>query len=224
MLELHIDSSMTDEGYVIAYATGDSDRKLKLKVSKGNKHYYYDISGVDDAYPLQMGNGDYRLSLCELITDNRYRVARTKPIRVYIPNPMAPFLHYNQFVPPCAPAIEVAKGLQGSSRSTTITEIKRFMYGFTYDYVRSLAMDQRSLPDVDRCFKWRRGTCLELASLAAGMLRECRIPTRLVIGHMGKQHHSWCEIYNQYRWRSYDPALEIQDIQPQGAYHRERFY
>jgi len=97
-----------------------------------------------------------------------------------------------------------------------------FKRNFIYDYIGAILAARQKFgpPDLEGCWKKKKGTCYNLAALLTAMLRICGIPACLVVGKAGKTNHAWVEVNG----KIYDPTKELQGSKKELKYIAERYY
>lgn len=204
----------------IAYNTA-SDKKLKVIVKKDEKQVTYNLKndGTVESFPLQFGNGDYKVSVLENVNGNKYKYVKSETVKLSLENPNDIYLasvqniHWNEEMAAIKKAAELTKGLKKDSDK--IKEIYQFaVNNFTYDYEKLKTLKNDYLPDIDETLKTRTGICYDYASLMAAMLRSQGIPTKLVKGYAEKVdgYHAWNEIYDESKgkWIIVDATYDSQ--------------
>lgn len=226
---LCVDASHAEQGYIQACA--QSSNKLKLRISKGDVTYTYDLNGKGtyEVFPLQMGSGEYVCSLYQNVQGNKYSKDAQIKLSVQLDDENAAFLcpsqyvNYTQESAAVAASEEICAGLQTDREK--VEAIRKFMVrGFTYDYVRALTSPPSYLGDVEGCFESRMGLCQDLAVVAACMLRVQGIPTQLVIGYAGKVYHAWNNVLIDGEYQRLDITAELSGLSKNTVYTAERYY
>jgi hypothetical protein len=71
---VNIDKGAINSGYIKIGYTSDSGEIIKVMIQKDDNKYVYNLrsDGVMENYPLQMGNGDYKITVLENIAGNSY--------------------------------------------------------------------------------------------------------------------------------------------------------
>lgn len=226
---LSVDASHADQGYILARAQSSS--KLKLRISRGDVTYTYDLSGAGEyeVFPLQMGSGEYVCSLYQNVQGNKYSKDAEIRLSVQLGDENAAFLCPSQYVnytresAAVAASEEICAGLQTDREK--VEAIREFMKrGFTYDYVRALTSPPSYLGDIEGCFETRMGLCQDLAAVAACMLRVQGIPTQLVIGYAGEIYHAWNSVFVDGEYQLFDITAELGGFSKNTVYTAERYY
>lgn len=199
------------------YFRVSSDKESKLRVTKDNMSYTYDIRQNEITIPLQMGSGTYQIRAYRWLSGKRYMQADYAEIRVRLRSADAPFLHSNVYVDYTDSDFERV-GLK------SIPEIKNYVvHNFAYDYVKTAMLkDRKVLPDIRRCIRNHKGICQDLAASAVALFRVNKIPAKLVIGYADKNYHAWVKYWDN-GWILFDPTNEIRKIKAK-KYTAERWY
>lgn len=224
-----VDATYAGKGYIQVKAK--SSKALKLRISKGDTTYTYDLNGEDryEVFPLQMGSGAYTCSLYEKVKGSRYSQKAKIKLSVTLEDEQAAFLCPNQYVwytqdsPAVAASMEICGGLQTDREK--VSAIKDYMVrGFAYDYVRALTISETYLGDVDGCFESRLGLCQDLAVVAACMLRVQGIPTQVVIGYVDQEYHAWNNVFVDGAYKRLDITAALSGFSSGRVYTAERYY
>ena len=214
------DTSLVSSGVVkISYSL--NIKKLKVLVEKNDKRYSYNLKndGTVESFPLQMGNGDYKVSILENIDGNKYKYVSTETINLDLKDQKLVYLtstqninwNYNMAV--IKKAEELTKGL--SNDSEKIKAIYNYILNnHEYDFDKLSKLSTDYLPNIDSFQKSGKGICYDYASTLAGMLRSINIPTKLVKGYSTnvKGFHAWNEVYNKSsdKWILIDTTYDSQ--------------
>ena len=69
-----IDTSTVKDGYFVANYAGGTEKRIKVMVENGTEKYTYDLknNGENEVYPLQMGDGKYRIRVLRNISGTKY--------------------------------------------------------------------------------------------------------------------------------------------------------
>lgn len=197
-----VDYSNSSDGY-ISVCWADSGKRVKLRLTYGDKVYDHDVSGggVTEYFPISCGSGDYTIQLYEQTEGNKYRKALEQQITVQLKSDVAPFLYPNKYVDFSKKSDCVRKAAELCAGKTD--EIERLAAIFqwitdnvTYDKQLAATVQSGYIPDPDRTLEKKTGICFDYASLMAAMARSQDIPTRLVIGYAADNiYHAWNEVY-----------------------------
>lgn len=214
--------------------------RYKVAISKGSETYYYDYIGPGtEFYPLQLGNGEYKVSLLKNISDTKYMVIHKDTVRVTLDNENVVYLQsiqnvrYETGMKAVLKADELADGL------TNTMDKVRAVYHYIvsnveYDYNFAPMVDKPYIPDIEKTFITRKGICYDFASLFAAMLRTQGIPVKLVKGYSDNidGYHAWNEVLIDGSWvtidATYDATMKglkkVDMIKDKSEYKPERYY
>jgi transglutaminase-like putative cysteine protease len=197
-----IDASNVSEGYIMVKYKG-SNSKVKLQITGPDQvTYTYDLHGGYEVFPLTAGDGSYTVSVFENVSDNQYATAQSETVSVELSNKFGPYLYPSQYVNFTADSLPVAKAEELAKNCDSDLEVVSAVYNyiidnFSYDYDKAASVKSGYLPVVDDVFKSNTGICFDYTAVIATMLRTQGIPTRLEVGYMGEQYHSWVSIYTK---------------------------
>ncbi len=228
---LTVDSSHAQDGYIMAKAE-KSDKRLKLRIAKDGQTLTYDLNGEGEyeVFPLQMGSGTYECSLFRNASGKKYAQDGKVSVEAELSSEYAAFLCPNQYVSytPDTPVValgeEICGGLSGAKEK--LEAVREYMKSrYTYDFDKAKKVKSGMLPDIDGCYESGMGICQDLAALSACILRTQGVPTKLVIGYVGKNYyHAWNGVIIDGEEILYDPTLELGAIPTDQRYTVERFY
>jgi transglutaminase-like putative cysteine protease len=197
-----IDYSNADDGYVIASYGGDNP-KVKLMIEKGDTTYKFDLktTGVDEVFPLTMGDGVYKIGVYENVSGTKYAMALNTSVTVALTDPLTPYLYPNQYVNFDAGSAAVAKARELAAGAPSHLDVVANIYNYvvenvSYDTEKADTVQQGYLPVVDETLASGKGICFDFAALMSAMLRSQNIPTRLEVGYVsGGVYHAWISVY-----------------------------
>lgn len=212
-----VDASHSDQGYIMVKHK-KSSKRLKLRISLGKATLTYDLNrdGEFEVFPLQLGDGKYKVQVFENVSGKKYSTASTVAFNVKVEDPLLPFLYPSQYIWYTPDSMAVAKGRELCEGLTTESEkvgaIYHFMIDhFTYDYVRAEEVQTNTsyLPVVDSVLEEKKGICFDISAMVACMLRTQNIPVQMVIGYADKTYHAWNNILVDGKWYRYDVTADI---------------
>ena len=95
-----IDLTNRNEGYITVSSDKVPDKKIKVLVSKDDQKYYYDFTAQDafTTYPLQLGDGVYKIAVFENVQDDKYAQVTATETDVELQNDFDPYLISSQIV------------------------------------------------------------------------------------------------------------------------------
>ncbi|NCB41951.1 MAG: transglutaminase domain-containing protein [Clostridia bacterium] len=206
-------------GIVSAYYENETDQRLKILVEKMGEKYYYDLNntGKLENFPLQLGEGNYTVTLFENVSTNLYKKILSKSFFVDFNEANLTYLQsvqgidWNGAILAIGTAGELIK-----DKSTDLEKVKA-IYNYVvanvqYDYEKVNSITPEYLPDIDQTLRLKKGICYDFASTLAGMLRSVGIPTKLVKGYTANinAYHAWNEIYIDGVWVVVDASYDSQ--------------
>ncbi len=199
-----IDASNAEDGYIKVKYLKETTKKLKVIIEKGTSKYTYDLNGTGayDAYPLQMGDGKYKVRVFENISGNKYAVKQTTTVDVKLKDANSPFLTSNQYVNYTETSDAIKKAKELTEGKTTDFEKLDAIYNYVitnivYDTEKAKTVKSGYLPKIDDILKSNKGICFDYSSVMAAMLRSQNIPAKLVTGYSSNlsAFHAWNEVY-----------------------------
>jgi hypothetical protein len=199
-----IDGSNVKDGIVGVHYVNETNKKVKLLIQKEEHKYTYNLKGDGkmESFPLQMGNGEYRISILENVEGNKYRYLLTETVLAELKDGKSVYLNsvqninWNPEMEAVRLADELTEGLKNDEEK--IKAVYNYLVdNFKYDYDKLDKLSYDYLPDIESFNKSKKGICYDFASLFAGMLRSVGIPTKLVKGYTEgiKGYHAWNEVY-----------------------------
>lgn len=200
-----IDASHAADGYVMVKYTGDIP-KLKVRLMTPGRTYDYDLikRGDYEVYPLQAGNGEYRVRVMENLTGNQYAELFAATIQVRLKDEFTPFLYPNQYVSYTAASNAVKTSFDLCVGAKTDLQKIQAIYAYIvgtirYDEQKAQTVKSGYLPDVDAVLRSKKGICFDYATLLCAMLRAQGLPVKLIIGTVapGDLSHAWNLVYTK---------------------------
>lgn len=208
----------------ILYNTG-TEKKLKLIVQHDTQRYIYNLNSEARyvSFPLQMGDGNYSISIYENTSGTKYRKVYATSGTLDLEDQNVVYLNSIQQVEWTGndAAIAFANRLLYDYKlqkygitstygtkylpvniSLSDTEIIDLYYGWVvqnlkYDYDKIHTLKYDYIPDIDMILEARSGICYDYSVLLAAMLRSQGIHARLIKGYTSwtDVYHAWNEIY-----------------------------
>jgi len=246
-----VDYSHTDEGYVMARYTGQTEKRLKLRVIGPTTTYTYNLP-VDQwtVFPLSDGSGAYQTAIYINTHDSKYALVMTAQFDVELKDEFAPFLRPNQYVDYTDAVNTVEKGALLCAELTHPLEKVAAVYDFVvstlhYDKERAATVKSGYLPVLDEVLAEGKGICFDYAALMTAMLRSQEVPCKLVVGYAGQTYHAWISVWTEengwvdgaiffdgHVWKRMDPTFassqmrspEIMEFIENGSYTVKYLY
>lgn len=198
-----IDYSNVSDGYVMAKFTAASDKRLVVQTAGPTTTYTYNLTAGEWAtFPLSDGNGSYKVTVLENVTDKKYAVVLSVTVQVTLKDEFAPFLRPNQYVDYATAAKTIDKAAElTKGESDPLKKVEK-IYDFvvktlSYDKEKAKTVKSGYLPVLDDVLAAKKGICFDYASLMAGMLRSQGVPCKLVVGYAGKAYHAWINVWTE---------------------------
>ena len=214
-------TSGLDSGIMKVSFNADSDKKFKVLVEKNGKNvsYILENDGTVESFPLQLGNGEYKISVMENIEGDKYKYVSTENVNLQLDDPKEIYLasiqniNWNSDMAAIKKAGELTRGLKSDKEK--VTAIYNYIIShISYDSDKFSKLKGDYLPDIDGTLAAGKGICYDYASVFAAMLRSEGIPAKLVKGYSENVsgYHAWNEVYNSKtgKWEIYDTTYDSQ--------------
>ncbi len=199
---LIIDTSHTDQGYIMAKYNGNASKASVQITGTDNITYKYFFNPSDTfvSLPLTSGDGPYTIQGYENITGSQYAVLFKETIQVSLASEFLPFLYPNQYVSFTSDSLAVHTASEIVKDAVSDLDAVKKIYHYIiknihYDSQKAQSVSIGYLPDVDTTLTTKSGICFDYAALTAAMLRSQSIPTKLEIGYAGDVYHAWISVY-----------------------------
>ena len=207
----------------VIHITYDGGGKTKVMIQKGDKKYYYDInsSGKTESFPLQLGNGNYKVSILVNTSGNSYRLVQTKSVDVNLTDPNSVFLSSIQNIDWNVDSKAVAKAVELTKNETDLEKKAQILWDYmvknnSYDYAKLSKLSPGYVPVIDSTLAEKKGICYDFSALYAAMLRSQGTPAKLIKGYAPKNasgYHAWNEVYDAKKgWLVIDTTYDLQVI------------
>ena len=231
--KLTVDASNADQGYIMVKGPKTKTR-MKVTVEITGTKLQYDLNGEGEyeVFPLQLGRTNYTVSLWRQVEGKKYGKIGQVKVAAKMEDELSCFLYPNQYVnykkdSPCVKeAAEICKGLE-TDKEKFETIRKYVVKNFQYDYIKSVTVAGSSgmLPDIEGCWKGKKGICQDLSAMACAMMRTQGIPARLVIGTLGSgTPHAWVLAHVDGEEIFFDPTAELNASNKSDSYSALRWY
>lgn len=246
-----VDYSNITHGYVMACYTGETNKRLKLRVQGPGTTYTYNLDVQEwTTIPLSDGNGGYQVVIYKNTSGNKYATVMSAKFQVNLADEFAPFLRPNQYVDYSDAPETVAKGAQLCEGIQQPLEKVAAVYdyvvsAFSYDYDKAATVKSGYLPVLDAVLAEEKGICFDYAAVMTAMLRSQGIPCKLVVGYAGSTYHAWISVWTEENgwvdgvvffdgmaWKRMDPTFasssnrseDIMDFIENGSYTVKYLY
>ncbi len=220
-------------GIVSVFYQSTSEKKKKLIVEKDDSKYIYNIFNNSEYvnYPLQLGNGQYKVSLYINTNGTKYKKLKSETYNVELSEKNLVYLqsileiHWTFEDKSIELAgVLVDQALEAKRKDLGIEEVKlslddinQVLYEFVietiqYDYDKIKGLDFSYIPDNDETIKKEKGICYDYSALYAAMLRSQGIPSKMAKGYAENSdvYHAWNEVYlnEEDRWVIVDTTFD----------------
>ncbi len=221
--DFEIDTSKSDQGLLTIKNITSTDKRMKLQVAKGTEKYVYDIrtDRTTDYYPLQMGDGTYKISVMENVADSRYKSINSADVDVKLKDPNAVYLNSVQNIYWTSSMVPIQHAKNILTGDKTAEEKVKTIYNdviknYSYDWDLYKNLPSTYLPNIESFYKVKKGICYDYSSLTASMLRSMGYPTRMVKGYNGNVEglHAWNEVLLDGKWVVIDTTLDASAKSP----------
>ncbi|AIQ62342.1 transglutaminase [Paenibacillus stellifer] len=212
-----LDTSNIGQGVIGIHYSVPQNKKTKLMITKNGSSYTYNLyaSKSDESFPLQLGNGTYKVSIMENTTGNKYKLIDSDSIELSLTDPNAVYLSSVQNInwSPSDRAIQKAKQLtqNAATDKDKVTAIYNYVVSnVKYDYDLAANVTTDYIPSIDNTLATKKGICYDYASLFAAMLRSVDVPTKLVMGQSSyvTAYHAWNEVLIDGQWVTIDTTVD----------------
>ena len=196
------DITSVDMGVIKVTYSGECG-KVKVRITKNEAVYDYDLDPGGTVFPLQSGSGTYNIKVLENVSGKTYAVALDEDFSADIKSEFSPYLVPSQYINYSQSDDCVYKAAELCAGKSGTVEKAAAMFGYitsNVKYDKELAASVKSgyVPDPDKTLESGKGICFDYASLFASMCRSQNIPAKLVMGYVrGNVYHSWNEIYTE---------------------------
>jgi transglutaminase-like putative cysteine protease len=224
---LNIDVNSADA--TVRINTGSADySKFKAIVEKDGVEYIYNLVSEIDTLPLQMGSGQYEISLLGSNDGRRYRLLSEQTITVELEE-YAVFLSSSQTVnwnDESDLAILAAELTQDAETDMEKLEaIHTYVVNnVAYDYDKATKLPKGYIPNPEETLTDGLGICYDFAALTASMLRSVGVPTKLIKGYSSYTpvYHAWNEVLIDGEWVVVDASTDSIYVEYGARYSLEK--
>lgn len=212
-----LNTSNLNQGVIgINYDT-PKDKVIKVMITKGSSSYTYNLLSSEgtENFPLQQGNGTYKVAVLENTTGNKYKALFSEEVDVTMNNSNSVYLGSVQNVKWSSSDKAIVKAKQLTQGKTTDEEKVKAIYNYVvanvqYDYSLASSVANDYIPNINNTLTSNKGICYDYASLFAAMLRSVNVPAKLVMGNTSyvKQYHAWNEVLLNGKWVTIDTTVD----------------
>lgn len=234
--------SKLNEGVIGVKYEVPKDKRTKLMITKDNNSYTYNLfsNKQTELFPLQQGNGSYKISVLENTTGNKYKVVYTEVVDLSLNNTNLVYLNSVQNIKWSSSDKAIQKAQQLVQGKTTDEQKVKAIYNYIvqnvqYDFKLAGSVSTDYIPSIDNTLTNKKGICYDYSSLFAAMLRSVNIPTKLVMGNTSyvNEYHAWNEVLLNGKWVTIDTTVDaglivnkktVELIKSSNKYTTSKFY
>ncbi|MDR1642962.1 MAG: transglutaminase-like domain-containing protein [Clostridiales bacterium] len=224
--DVSIDASASDKGLVQIQYKGDLTKSVKVLVeANGDKNVYQIREEGSNNVPLQMGKGEYKITVLQNVAGNKYKPLATQSVTVDKVDQQSMFSSQSYLVTfnDAMKSISAYSKLLAEKKATDdkITAVYNdLVKNYSYDFAKVKTLPTDYVPWIDDMYGTKMGICYDYAALLAGVLRSQGIPTKLVMGYAPnvKEYHAWNEILMDDKWVVVDTTYDSQLDKAKVAY------
>jgi hypothetical protein len=216
-----VDQSQLESGIVSINYDTSNDVSFKVMVNKGGTNYFYDLN-EGSIVPLQMGSGEYTISILENLNGNKYKIVKREKVNASLSSENAVYLQSIQLVNWNEDMDIIKKAKELTVNAKTDQEKIKAVYDYVvhnmrYDYQKFSRLSSDYIPSIEEVAKDGKGICYDYAVLTAAMLRSLGVPTKLVMGYKTGmvEYHAWNQVYTEAtdEWITVDTTLDSSKVQ-----------
>lgn len=221
-LMTHADSVATvdsTQGVVRISYPVTADSGIKVMVALGTQSYTYDLLKSKEAFPLQFGDGSYKISLYQRVQGTQYRLLSQNTVAVDLPDDFVPFLGSSQVLNWTPDMASIGKAKTMTAAAKTDAEKVQVVYNYItakikYDYAKISTLKSTYVPSIEDTYVTNLGICYDYSALFGSMLRSVGVPAKLIKGYKNDitEYHAWNQVYLNNKWvyidTTYDAAFK----------------
>lgn len=213
-----IDKSQISNGLVCVQYKEQLKKNIKVQVEKADTKYTYTIKNNNITnLPLQMGSGNYKVTVLENVSDTKYRVVLSDSFDVSKLDDKKVYINSIQLIDFNRSMKAISDLEKLTSNAKTDKEKLDIVYdyitaNFSYDFDKLNNLQNDYIPVIDDVYKYKKGICYDFSSLFASALRDIGIPTRLQMGYFTevKEYHAWNQVLIDGKWITIDTTYDAQ--------------
>lgn len=189
-------------------------KSYKVVVNKEEEDYIYSIYDEKTRLPLQLGSGDYQVTLLGSTDNRRFKTLSKTSFKISL-EAFAPFLSSSQTVffeeedPVYLLAKSLTKDAQNDGDKLEILH-EYLIKNVRYDYNKAEDLEKGYVPLPMITLEEGKGICYDFAALLGAMLRAVDVPAKLIKGYSAYTpvYHAWNEVYIDGEWWIIDSSTD----------------
>jgi transglutaminase-like putative cysteine protease len=213
-----IDKTQINNGLVSVQYKNQIKQPIKVQVQKADVKYNYTIRDNDKTnFPLQMGPGNYTITVLENVVNQTYKVVSSDSFDVNNISDSAVYTQSIQLVDFDSSMKSIADLKALTVTATSDRQKLDAIYNYvtaniSYDFDKLKALPQDYIPVIDEVYASKEGICYDYASLFASALRVVNIPTRLIMGYSQdiEGYHALNQVFLDGQWMTIDTTYDAQ--------------
>lgn len=216
-----IDTNKLDKGIVgVSYSDASTNvyRVLVQRVGDSKKNrlsYPFFANGKTEYFPLQLGNGDYKVSLMRRTSGKKYAFVETKTVTVSLADQNVIYLNSIQNINWSYEDDAIKYALNQTKDAAAAEAALDIFYDYlttnvVYDYDKAASVQSDYVPSITKTFVDSKGICYDYSALLASFMRSKGFPTRLVKGYTTNVngYHAWNEVLIGDTWMVVDTTVD----------------
>jgi len=198
-----VDYSNAEDGYIMIFYYGETDKRLKVLLKGPTTTYNYNLpQGQWTVLPLSDGDGAYQVGIYRNVQGTEYAMVMAANFEAVLHDEFAPFLRPNQYVNYLNAPNTMACGAQLCAGLEHPLEKVASVYDYVvqnlcYDEEKAANVQSGYLPVLDEVLEAKTGICFDYAALMTAMLRSQEVPCKLVVGYAGSIYHAWISVWTE---------------------------
>lgn len=219
-----INTDKANQGIVTVMTTNDLNKRIKVKISKGNESIIHDLTVAKEEVPfaLTFGNGTYEVRIYEQVKGTQYTLLNDrKSVKVNLADQNKVYLNSTQEINWNTEQsyIKLAKELTKDAKTDEekIQIVYNYLtYNMTYDFSKIYRVSATYKPNLETLFSEKTGICYDYSAIFAGMLRSLDIPTKMVKGYNKADlntYHAWNQVLVNGEWKTVDTTNDAYRVQ-----------
>jgi transglutaminase-like putative cysteine protease len=195
------------------------EKRTRVLIQYGDQRYQYNIRSADRFvyFPLQLGNGEYRVGVFENIEGTKFAAIASEVVNVRLDDSSRVFLNSIQIIEWTDRMNTVNLARELTRNKNTDKEKIEVLYQymvqqFKYDFDKLGNLQYDYIPVIDDVVRRRLGICYDYSAVFASMLRSLNIRCKLVMGYTPnvREFHAWNEVFMDSRWVVVDTTFDSQ--------------
>jgi len=218
----------TADATVVINVSTTGYSSFKAIVEKDDVEYIYNLVSGIESLPLQLGSGQYTVTILGSNDGRRFRKLSEKTISVTLKEnavylSSSQTVNWNDESEVAILAKELTKDAE-TDREKLEAIHTYVVNNVRYDYQKATSLPKGYIPNVDATLADGSGICYDFAAITASMLRSVDIPTKLVKGYSSYTpvYHAWNEVLINGEWVVVDASTDSIYVDYNVAYSLEK--